>query len=245
MAYSKKVRAAAKIATRTTIWVVSELTSGNISAGVATSNTIKNARAIAPGSRLNTALYLNLVGRDSMPRPLFQLDPADCGGLPHICHILAHIPIRAASNPFIKLRNFRRLLGGTGAIVHHFSSKNRAARAHVVSGAALDMLLVACPKAVRPTMSDQTQGRSCAALFSNVSIDGLLLQRQADIVEAVEQAMLAERRRPRRQISPPSGPVMTLVFEVDRHLRRWRPSRHRPSACRPAPAAARSAGCRS
>ena len=90
--YSIKIMMAATKAVATTICDVSSATPGTISEGIATSNTIKNARVKAPVSRANTAISLQTGPARCIASPVSQLDVACDGDMPQLCPNLAFFP---------------------------------------------------------------------------------------------------------------------------------------------------------
>ena len=86
---------------------------------------------------------------------------------------------------------------------------------------------------------------SCSRRRLSKAVDGgLVLERQADIVEAVQQAMLAEGIH----LEADFGAIRTdddLLLKVDADARIGAKGGIAPSAARRFPAAGRSAGCRS
>jgi hypothetical protein len=79
----------ARRATKTVIWLVSVLTFGSKSDGIATRKAINIARKAAPVTRVNTAQSFQL-GRSRYDAvSLFQLEPALYGGMPQSCPIFA------------------------------------------------------------------------------------------------------------------------------------------------------------
>ncbi len=115
----------ARMARTTTSCAVSAAVVGNNSDGVATSRATNIARANALVTCEITVRSLQTGRPRYDAAPLFQLDPAHCGGLPHSCPIFAFFHFAAQVMVNIS-SGLRRIDGISGARMHQFGRRNAA-----------------------------------------------------------------------------------------------------------------------